>query len=156
MKGRPRHCKCGIDSIQLLPRLPNWIVLSIRNIIIITTRPKPAYGRQDLAGSWGQNTDQAGTFWGVLNVSLCASSAHLGYKPTWTMKNHKNQPGIMKNQLGTIKTMKTQPEPWKTNLEPWKTMKTDLEPWKPTKNHEKPTRNHEKSWKPTMNHEKPT
>ena len=48
MKGRPRHCKCGIDSIQLLPRLPNWIVLSIRNIIIITTRPKPAYGRQGL------------------------------------------------------------------------------------------------------------
>ena len=27
--------------------------------IIITTRPKPAYGRQGLAGSWGQDTDQA-------------------------------------------------------------------------------------------------
>ena len=26
--------------------------------IIIITRPKPAYGRQGLAGSWGQDTDE--------------------------------------------------------------------------------------------------
>ena len=31
-------------------------------LIIMVTRPKPAYGRQGLAGSWGQDTDQAGTF----------------------------------------------------------------------------------------------
>ena len=31
-------------------------------IVIITTRPKLAYGRQGLAGLWGQDTDQAGTF----------------------------------------------------------------------------------------------
>ena len=31
-------------------------------IIIIITRPKPAYGRQGLAGSWGQNTDEVSTF----------------------------------------------------------------------------------------------
>ena len=55
-------------------------------ILIIITRPKPAYGRQGLAGSWGQDSEQAVTFWGVLNVSLCASSAQLGIKPTW---NHK-------------------------------------------------------------------
>ena len=36
-------------------------------IIIIITRPKPAYGRQSLVGLLGQDTDQAGTFWGVLN-----------------------------------------------------------------------------------------
>ena len=28
-------------------------------------------------GSWGQHTVQAGTFWDVLNVSLCASGAQL-------------------------------------------------------------------------------
>ena len=32
--------------------------------LIIITRPKPPYGRQGLAGLWGQDTDQAGTFWG--------------------------------------------------------------------------------------------
>ena len=31
-------------------------------IIIIVTRPKPAYGRQGLAGSWGQDTDEMSTF----------------------------------------------------------------------------------------------
>ena len=41
-------------------------------IIIIITRPKPAYGRQGLAVLWGQDTDQAGTFWGVVNFSLRA------------------------------------------------------------------------------------
>ena len=56
------------------------------NITIIITRPKPAYGRQGLAGLWGQDTDQGGTFWDVLNVSLRASGAQLGYKLTW---NHK-------------------------------------------------------------------
>ena len=30
------------------------------------------------AGSWGQDTVQLGTFWGVLNVSLCASGPELG------------------------------------------------------------------------------
>ena len=54
--------------------------------IIIITKPKPAYGRQGLAGLWGQDTDEGGTFWDVLNVSLRASGAQLGYKLTW---NHK-------------------------------------------------------------------
>ena len=59
----------------------------------MVTRPKPAYSRQGLAGSWGQDTDQGGTFLGILN--------------------HENQPG-------TLKTIKTDLEPWKTNLEPCK------------------------------------
>ena len=59
------------------------ILAGIIITIIITTRPEPAYGRQGLVGSLGQDTDQAGTFWGVLNVSLRASSAQLGFKPTW-------------------------------------------------------------------------
>ena len=52
-------------------------------IIIIITRPKPAYGRQGLVGSWGQDTDEVSTFWGVLNVSLRVCGAQLGFKPTW-------------------------------------------------------------------------
>ena len=35
---------------------------SALHIIIIITRPKPAYGRQGLAGSWGQDTDKVRTF----------------------------------------------------------------------------------------------
>ena len=31
-------------------------------VIIIITRPKPAYGRQSLAGSWDQDTDEVSTF----------------------------------------------------------------------------------------------
>ena len=31
-------------------------------VIIILTRPKPAYGRQGLAGSWGQDTDEVSAF----------------------------------------------------------------------------------------------
>ena len=47
------------------------------------TRPKPAYGRQDLAGSWGQYTDEVSTFFGVLNVSLRACGDQLRFKSTW-------------------------------------------------------------------------
>ena len=35
-------------------------LVNILNIII--TRPKPAYGRHGLAGSWGQDTDEVNTF----------------------------------------------------------------------------------------------
>ena len=31
-------------------------------IIINITRPKPAYGQQGLAGSWGQDRDEVSTF----------------------------------------------------------------------------------------------
>ena len=49
------------------------------NIIIIIPRPKPAYGRQGLAGSWGQDTDKVSNFW----VFLTSHFAQLGIKPTW-------------------------------------------------------------------------
>ena len=52
-------------------------------LLLIITRPKPAYSRQGLAGSWGQDIDEVSTFWGVLNVSLRVCSAQLGLKPTW-------------------------------------------------------------------------
>ena len=53
-------------SEQSLP--PQWCFkidcnqsLSLSSIIMIT-RPKPAYGWQGLAGSWGQVTDEVSTF----------------------------------------------------------------------------------------------
>ena len=46
----------------------NILIILLLLLIIIITRPKPAYGRQGLAGLWGQDTDQAGTFWGVVNI----------------------------------------------------------------------------------------
>ena len=48
-------------------------------IFIITTRPKPAYGRQGLAGSWDQDMDKVSNFW----VFLTSHFAQLGIKPTW-------------------------------------------------------------------------
>ena len=38
------------------------IMIIIIIIIIIITRPKLAYGRQGLAGLWGQDTDEVSTF----------------------------------------------------------------------------------------------
>ena len=52
----------------------------------VKARPEPAYSLRGLVGFWSQDTDQAGTFWGVLNISLHASGAQLGYKPIW---NHE-------------------------------------------------------------------
>ena len=54
-------------------------VLLLHLVIIMFTRPKPAYGRQGLAGSWGQDTDKVSNFW----VFLTSHFAQLGIKPTW-------------------------------------------------------------------------
>ena len=62
---------------------PNLLKEIFLLLLIIITRPKPAYGRQGLAGLWGQDTDEVSTFFGVLNVSLCSCGAQLGFKPTW-------------------------------------------------------------------------
>ena len=70
-------------------------------IIIIITRPKPAYGRQGLAGSWGQDTDEVGTFLVFLTshfapAALSSDLTNLGLLMTVkihleTLKNHGNQ-----------------------------------------------------------------
>ena len=52
-----------IDNILIIISLNIMIIMIITItiiIVIIITRPKPAYGRQGQAGSWGQDTDQAG------------------------------------------------------------------------------------------------
>ena len=56
-----------LPSNLILVFITTYICPHIIIIIIIIIRPKPAYGRQGLAGQWGQDTDLAGTFWGVLN-----------------------------------------------------------------------------------------
>ena len=58
-------------------------------IIIIITRPKPAYGQQGLAVSWGQNTDEVSTFL-VFLTSHFAPAA---------LSSDLNQPGTIKIHL---------------------------------------------------------
>merc|ERR1712177_204801 len=108
------------------------IILTLSIIIIITTRPKPAYGRQGLAGSWGQDTDEVSTFLVFLTshfapVALSSDLTNLGPLMTMkihleTLKNHGNQPKTMKNHETTLKNHKN----------PAKTMK----------NHETTLKNH--------------
>ena len=73
-------------------------------IIIIITRPKPAYGRQGLAGSGGQDTDEVSTFLVFLMshfapAALSSDLTNLG--PLMTMKIH----------LETLKTIETNQKP---------------------------------------------
>merc|ERR1711994_1116858 len=95
--------------------------LHIIIIFIINTRPKPAYGRPGLAGSWGQDTDEVRTFLVFLTshfapAALSSDLTNLG--PLMTMKihlktfeNHGNQPKTMKNHETTLKTMETKQKP---------------------------------------------
>ena len=80
------------------------IVIIIIIIIIIITRPKPAYGRQGLAGLWGQDTDEVSTFLVFLMshfapAALSSDLTNLG--PLMTMKIH----------LETLKTIETNQKP---------------------------------------------
>ena len=104
-------------------------------IIIIITRPKPAYGRQGLAGSWGQDTDEVSTFLVFLTshfapAALSSDLTNLGPLMTMkihleTFKNHGNQPKTMKNHETTLKNHGNQA---KTMKPPWKTMETNQKP----------------------------
>ena len=131
----------GLLSVIFLKKKLEWfrwtgmavvVVGSLDIIIIIITRPKPAYGRQGLAGSWGQDTDEVSTFLVFLTshfapAALSSDLTNLG--PLMTMKIH----------LETLKNHGNQP--------------TTMKPWKPTKNHEKHWNHLEKRWKPTKNRE---
>ena len=66
------------------------IIIIVINIIIIiiNTRPKPAYGRQGLAGSWGQDTDEVSTFLVFLTshfapAALSSDLNQTQYIPVW-------------------------------------------------------------------------
>merc|ERR1712218_574687 len=101
------------------------------------TRPKPAYGRQGLAGSWGQDTDEVRTFLVFLTshfapAALSSDLTNLGPLMTMkihleTLKNHGNQPKTMKNHETTLKNHGNQA---KTMKPPWKTMETNQKPRK--------------------------
>ena len=74
------------------PKKSSWTTnYIISAIIIINTRPKPAYGRQGLAGSWGQDTDEVSIFLVFLTshfapAALSSDITNLG--PLMTMKIH--------------------------------------------------------------------
>ena len=61
----------------------------LMDMMIMNTRPKPAYGRQGLAGSWGQDTDEVSTFL-VFFTSHFAPAA---------LSSDLNQPETIKIQL---------------------------------------------------------
>ena len=67
------------QSKKIFSTIITIIIITVIIIAIIITRPKPAYGRQGLAGSWGQDTDKVSNFW----VFLTAHFAQLGIEPTW-------------------------------------------------------------------------
>ena len=72
--------------------------------IIITTRPKPAYGRQGLAGSWGQDTDEVSTFLVFLTSHFAPAALSPDLNQPGTINHDKNPPRIMKTRPGAIKT----------------------------------------------------
>ena len=90
-------------------------------VSFVQTRPKPAYGRQGLAGSWGLDTDEVSTFLVFLTshfapAALCSDLTNLGPLMTMkiqleTFKNHGNQPKTMKNHETTLKIMETKQKP---------------------------------------------
>ena len=51
-----------LEGKVVLTKALDFAIIIIIIIIIIVTRPKPAYGRQGLAGLWGQDTDEVSTF----------------------------------------------------------------------------------------------
>ena len=97
------------------------MIISIIMIIIMITRPKPAYGRQGLAGSWGQDTDEVSTFLVFFTshfapTPLSSDLTNLGPLMTMkihleTFKNHGNQPKTMKNHETTLIIMETKQKP---------------------------------------------
>merc|ERR1719195_136820 len=111
-------CSCSFFSITSTQQ-----VSALLPTIIIITRPKPAYGRQGLAGSWGQDTDEMSTFLVFLTshfapAALSSDLTNLGPLMTMkihleTLKNHGNQPKTMKNHKTALKTMETNQKPWK-------------------------------------------
>ena len=97
----------------------------VATIIIITARPKPAYGRQGLAGLWGQDTDKMSTFLVFLTSHFMPAALSSDLNQPETIYHNKKTTGIMKTRPGAIKehekppgTMKNRPATIKTNREP--------------------------------------
>ena len=69
-----------------------------------SSSPKPAYGRQGLARSWGQNTDEVSTFLLFLMSHFAPPALSSDWNQPGTINDEKNPPRIMKNRPGAIKT----------------------------------------------------
>ena len=74
-----RFTLCMLVSDLVDDKVDDLLLIMLIITIIIITRPKPAYGRQGLAGLWGQDTDKVSNFW----VFLSSHFAQLRIKPTW-------------------------------------------------------------------------
>ena len=109
--------ECWWDRLSWSPKWASVICsfdsrVTTPHIVIIITRPKPAYGRQGLAGSWGQDTDEVSTFLVFLTshfapAALSSDLTNLGPLMTMkihleTLKNHGNQPKTMKNNPDAV------------------------------------------------------
>ena len=96
-KDNPRGIRPNPPSStpSLLPDKVSFLPLIV---IIVIARQKLAYGRQGLAGSWGQDTDEVSTFLVFLTshfapAALSSDLTNLG--PIMTMKIHLE---TLKNQ----------------------------------------------------------
>ena len=128
--------KFPVNWTLILSLLIEIIIIIIT--IIIITRPKPAYGRHGLAGSWGQDTDEVNTFLVFLTshfapAALSSDLTNLGSLMTMkihldTLKNHGNQPKTMKNHEATMKNHGNQPKTMKNHETTLKTMETNQKP----------------------------
>ena len=85
--------------------------ISISIITIIITRPKPAYGRQGLAGSWGLDADEVSTFLVFLTSHFAPAALSSDLNQPGTINDNKNPPGKMKTRPGAINNMKNHLEP---------------------------------------------
>ena len=75
------------------------VIITTIIISIIITRPKPAYGQQGLAGSWGQDTDEVSTFLVFLTSHFAPVALSSDLNQPWTIDDNKNPLEIMKTDL---------------------------------------------------------
>ena len=70
------------------------VIIIIIFIIIIITRPKPAYSRQGLAGSWGQDTDEVRTFLVFFTSHFAPAALSSDLNQPGTINDNKNTPDL--------------------------------------------------------------
>ena len=92
------------SSITIIVIVILIVILIIIIVIIIVTRPKPAYGRQGLAGLWGQDTDEVSTFLVFLASHFAPAALSSELNQPGTIHDDTNPPGIMKTRHGAKKT----------------------------------------------------
>ena len=99
-KDNPRGIRPNPPSStpSLLPDKVSFLPIIVI-IIIIIARQKLAYGRQGLAGSWGQDTDKVRTFLVFLTSHFAPAALSSDLNQPETINDDKNTPGIIKPDL---------------------------------------------------------